>query len=56
MLLQCASGEGQVRLGAMSSRVAQLLVVDFLCIMLALEAPERIEGSVIRTHHSIFKA
>ena len=56
ILLQCASGEGQVRLGAMSSRLAQLLVVDFLCIMLALEAPERIEGSVIRTHHSIFKA
>ena len=54
MLLQCASGEGQVRLGAMSSRVAQLLVVDFLCIMLALEAPERIEGNVIRSHHGIF--
>ena len=55
IVLQCSSGEGQVRLGAMSSRIAQLLVVDFLCIMLALEAPERVEGNVIRTHHGIFK-
>jgi len=54
LLLQCVSDESQVRLGAMSSRIAQLLVVDFLCIMLALEAPERVERNVIRTHHGIF--
>ena len=39
MVLQCASSESAVRLGAMSSRIAQLTVVDFLCVMLALEAP-----------------
>ena len=55
LVLQCASDEGAVRLGAMSSRIAQLMIVDFLCVMLALEAPERIEGNVIRTHRGIFK-
>ncbi|MBP5531927.1 MAG: MurR/RpiR family transcriptional regulator [Lentisphaeria bacterium] len=55
LVLQCASSEGAVRLGAMSSRIAQLLIVDFLCVTLALEAPERVEGNVIRTHHGIFK-
>ena len=55
LVLQCASDEGTVRLGAMSSRIAQLLIVDFLCVMLALQAPEKVEGSVIRTHRGIFK-
>ena len=55
MVLQCASSESAVRLGAMSSRIAQLTVVDFLCVMLALEAPEQVEGNVIRTHRGIFK-
>jgi len=55
LVLQCASSESAVRLGAMSSRIAQLTIVDFLCVMLALEAPEKVEGSVIRTHRGIFK-
>ena len=55
LVLQCASTESAVRLGAMSSRIAQLTIVDFLCVMLALEAPEKVEGSVIRTHRGIFK-
>ena len=55
LVLQCASSESAVRLGAMSSRIAQLMIVDFLCVMLALEAPEKVEGSVIRTHRGIFK-
>ena len=55
LVLQCASTESAVRLGAMSSRIAQLTVVDFLCVMLALESPEKVEGSVIRTHRGIFK-
>ena len=54
-VLQCASSESAVRLGAMSSRIAQLMIVDFLCVMLALEAPELVEGNVIRTHRGIFK-
>ena len=55
LVLQCASSESAVRLGAMSSRIAQLMIVDFLCVMLALAAPEKVEGSVIRTHRGIFK-
>ena len=55
LVLQCASTESAVRLGAMSSRIAQLMIVDFLCVMLALEAPEKVEGNVIRTHRGIFK-
>ena len=55
LVLQCASSESAVRLGAMSSRIAQLMIVDFLCVMLALEAPEQVEGNVIRTHRGIFK-
>lgn len=55
LVLQCASSESAVRLGAMSSRIAQLMIVDFLCVMLALEAPAQVEGSVIRTHRGIFR-
>ncbi len=51
--LLTASDENTFRLGAMSSRIAQLLVVDFLALQLALCDLPRAEENVIRTHQSI---
>lgn len=52
-VLLTASDEKQFRLGAMGSRIAQLLVVDFLSLELALHDMERTEENVIRTHKMV---
>ncbi len=52
--LLTASDEQQFRLGAMGSRLAQLLVVDFLSLELALHDLERTEENVIRTHKMVY--
>ena len=48
-----ASDENQFRIGAMGSRISQLLVVDFLSLELALYDLERAEENVIRTHRMV---
>lgn len=52
-VLLTASDEKQFRLGAMGSRIAQLLVVDFLALELALHDMKRTEENVIRTHKMV---
>ena len=51
--LLTASDEKVFRLGAMTSRIAQLLVCDFLIIQLALQNMDRSEENVLRTHEMI---
>lgn len=52
-VLLTASDEKQFRLGAMGSRIAQFLVVDFLSLELALHDRKRTEENVIRTHKMV---
>jgi len=54
LLLQTASDEAVFRLGAMSSRISQLLLVDFLALQLALRDTGAIENNIIRTHQTRF--
>lgn len=53
-LLLTASEENTFRLGAMGSRFAQLLIVDFLSLHIALRDVKRTEDSVIRAHGAIY--
>lgn len=53
VVLLTASDEKQFRLGAMGSRIAQLLVVDFLSLELALHDMKHTEENVIRTHKMV---
>ena len=53
LVLLTASDEKQFRLGAMGSRIAQLLVVDFISLELALNDLKRVEENVIRTHKMV---
>ena len=53
MVLLTASSESSFRLGAMTSRVAQSLIIDFLIINLALKNIDRTEKSILRTHQMI---
>ena len=55
VVLLTASDEKQFRLGAMGSRIAQLLVVDFLSLELALHDLEHAEENVIRTHQMVHR-
>ncbi len=48
--LLTASDEKVFRLGAMSSRIAQLLIADFLVVSLTLRNMARSEKNVLRTH------
>ncbi len=52
-VLLTACDEKQFRLGAMGSRIAQFLVVDFLSLELALHDLKRAEENVIRTHKMV---
>jgi DNA-binding MurR/RpiR family transcriptional regulator len=51
--LLTASDEKIFRLGAMTSRIAQLLVLDFLIINIALQNMERCGESILLTHQGI---
>ena len=53
VVLLTASDETAFRLGAMTSRIAQFLVTDFLIINLALKDVNRTEQNVLRTHKMI---
>lgn len=55
IILLSASDEKIVRLGAMTSRIAQHLILDFLVIYLALENMGQSEENVLRTHEMIKK-
>lgn len=52
-VLLSACDEKQFRLGAMGSRIAQFLVVDFISLELALHDLARAEENVIRTHKMV---
>lgn len=49
LCLRTASGESSFRIGAMTSRIAQFVVVDFLTLQLMLRRPEAAESSILRT-------
>lgn len=51
--LLTASDEKVFRLGAMTSRIAQLLALDFLMIYMALQNMARSEENVLRTHEML---
>lgn len=53
LVLLTASTESSFRLGAMTSRVAQSLIIDFLIINLAIKNMDRTEKSILRTHNMI---
>lgn len=53
--LLTASAETVFRLGAMTSRIAQYLIVDFLVIYMALQNIDETEENVLRTHSMISK-
>ena len=48
-----ASVEEKLKLDLLRNREPSAIII--CCVMLALEAPERVEGNVIRTHRGIFK-
>ncbi len=54
--LLTASDETVFRLGAMSSRMAQFLIIDFLIIYMALHNMDKSEENVLRTHRMIDKS
>ena len=51
--LLTASDEKIFRLGAMTSRIAQYFVIDFLIINLTLQNLERSEENILKTHKVI---
>jgi len=51
--LLTASDEKVFRLGAMTSRIAQCLIIDFLIINMTLQNLERSEENILRTHRMI---
>lgn len=48
--LPTASDEGVFRLGAMSSRLAQMFVVDFLMLSLAMRDMDKCRENILKTH------
>ena len=50
-----ASDEKIFRLGAMTSRIAQYFIIDFLIINMVLENMERTEEYILKTHEMISK-
>ncbi len=48
--LVTASDENIFRIGAMTSRIAQYLVIDFLIVSLALKNMNKAEENILRTH------
>jgi DNA-binding MurR/RpiR family transcriptional regulator len=50
-----ASDEKIFRLGAMTSRIAQYFIIDFLIINMVMENMERTEDYILRTHEMISK-
>jgi DNA-binding MurR/RpiR family transcriptional regulator len=53
LVLLTASDENSFRIGAMTSRIAQYLIIDFLMINLALRDLDKSGGNVLRTHQMI---
>ena len=51
--LLTASDEGAFRLGAMTSRLAQCLVLDFLVVRLAMRDMDGSGESIVKTHSMI---
>ncbi len=53
IVLLTVAPESELRSGAMSSRVAQLSIVDFLCIGLVRAAPEEARAALARTKAAV---
>ena len=50
ILLLTSSNEDDFRIGAMTSRLSQLMVVDILSVMLALNDIRKTERNLAKTH------
>ncbi len=55
VVLLTAADETDFRLGAMTSRIAQLMIVDFITVMLAFNDMEKTERNIMKTHSILHK-
>ena len=53
LVLATSSGEDDFRIGAMTSRLSQLMVVDILSVMLALDDIDKTERNLAKTHTAL---
>ena len=52
-MLHTAADEEKFRIGAMTSRLAQLTIVDLLVLLLTLNYPDEVNRNILKTYHAI---